>query len=140
MLTQDTVSSVLTVVHGVAKRWVFMKSQQAWHRETETFDRNLDRTTGSLIKSLWHLSHHVFQCSDDAQQALKPIIKSLRYRDIHYKIVPLLKQYKEQPSVESSFKFIKNGAFELDSFLLKTPARMCYQLNCNTSTGGTICT
>jgi transposase len=36
----------------------------------------------------------------------------------------LLKQHKEQSSVESSFKFIKNGAFELDSFFLKTPARM----------------
>lgn len=36
----------------------------------------------------------------------------------------LLKQYKEQSCVESSFKFIKNNAFELDSFYLKTPARI----------------
>ena len=31
---------------------------------------------------------------------------------------------KEQSSVESGFKFIKNNAFELDSFYLKTPARI----------------
>lgn len=36
----------------------------------------------------------------------------------------VLTQYKEQACVESSFKFIKNNAFELDSFYLKTPARI----------------
>lgn len=36
----------------------------------------------------------------------------------------LLKQYKEQSGVESSFKFMKNNAFELDSFFLKTPKRI----------------
>lgn len=36
----------------------------------------------------------------------------------------ILKQYKEQSCVESGFKFIKNDAFELDSFYLKTPARI----------------
>ena len=36
----------------------------------------------------------------------------------------VLKQYKEQACVESGFKFIKNNAFELDSFYLKTPARI----------------
>ena len=173
-----------TVIYGVRQRWVLMESQQAWHREIKTFERRLDKTAQSLIKSLWHLSHQVFNCSNDAQQALKPIIKSLQYHDIHYDIVPIeqhtgkgrpksdaikvvtgyriqgclstrleavrakketlgrfilasnqcdrsllsnhdiLKQYKEQSGVESSFKFIKNSAFELDSFFLKTPTRM----------------
>lgn len=36
----------------------------------------------------------------------------------------VLKQYKEQSCVESGFKFIKNNTFELDSFYLKTPARI----------------
>jgi transposase len=36
----------------------------------------------------------------------------------------ILKQYKEQSCVESSFKFIKNNSFELDSFFLKTPKRI----------------
>jgi transposase len=36
----------------------------------------------------------------------------------------ILKQYKEQSGVESSFKFIKSNAFELDSFYLKTPSRI----------------
>jgi len=172
------------VVHGVAQRWVLIESQQAWHREIRTFQRNLDKTAQSLIKSLWHLGNQVFQCTSDAQQAIKPILKSLQYHDINYEMVAIerhtgkgrpkpdalkiitgyqiqaclstrldavrakketlgrfilasnqcdqsllnnhnmLKQYKEQSCVESSFKFIKNNAFELDSFFLKTPARM----------------
>ena len=36
----------------------------------------------------------------------------------------VLTQYKEQSCVESGFKFIKNNAFELDSFYLQTPARI----------------
>ena len=36
----------------------------------------------------------------------------------------MLQQYKEQSCVESSFKFMKNNAFELDSFFLKTPERI----------------
>ena len=35
----------------------------------------------------------------------------------------MLTQYKEQSCVESGFKFIKNDAFELDSFFLKTPIK-----------------
>lgn len=173
-----------TVVYGVAQRWVLIESQQAWHREIKTFQRHLDKTAQSLIKSLSHLNNQIFQCPSDAKQALKPILKSLQYHDIHYEIVPIeqyaekgrpkadavkiitgyrvqsclstrleavrskreilgrfilatnqcdksllnnhdiLKQYKEQSGVESSFKFIKNSSFELDSFFLKTPARI----------------
>tara|TARA_Y100000588_G_C13849962_1_gene751508 strand:- start:168 stop:674 length:507 start_codon:yes stop_codon:yes gene_type:complete len=36
----------------------------------------------------------------------------------------ILAPYKGQSCVESGFKFIKNNAFELDSFYLKTPARI----------------
>lgn len=36
----------------------------------------------------------------------------------------VLKQYKEQSSVEAGFKFIKDQAFELDSFYLKNPGRI----------------
>lgn len=36
----------------------------------------------------------------------------------------ILSQYKEQSNVESGFKFIKDDAFELDAFYLKTPKRI----------------
>ena len=173
-----------TVIYGIPQRWVLVESQQAWQRELKTFQRQLDKKAQTLIKSLWHLSHQVFQCPDDAMQTLKPLIKSLKYHQIHYEILPverhagkgrpkpgsqklvigyqiqanlstslkvvgakretlgrfilasnqcdsailnnhaMLQQYKEQSCVESSFKFMKNNAFELDSFFLKTPERI----------------
>jgi transposase len=173
-----------TVLYGIAQRWVLIESQQASQRELKTFQRHLDKKAGELIKSLWHLSHQVFQCPDDAKQALKPLIKSLKYHQIHYEILPIerhvgkgrpkpgaqkvvigyqiqaclstcleavhtkretlgrfilatnqcdsallnnhamLQHYKEQSCVESSFKFMKNNTFELDSFFLKTPERI----------------
>ena len=36
----------------------------------------------------------------------------------------VLSQYKQQSTVETGFKFIKDNAFELDSFYLKTPERI----------------
>ena len=144
----------------------------------------MDKKAQELIKTLWHISNEVFQCPDDATQALRPLVKSLKYHQIHYEVLPIerhtgkgrpkpgaqkvvtgyqiqaclstclesvrakketlgrfilasnqcdssllnthsiLKQYKEQSCVESSFKFIKNNSFELDSFFLKTPARI----------------
>jgi transposase len=173
-----------TVIYGIPQRWILIESQQARQRELKTFQRHLDKKSQELIKSLWHLSHQVFQCPDDAKQALKPLIKSLKYHQIHYEIQAverhtgkgrpkpgaqkvvigyqiqaclstcletvrakretlgrfilasnqcdssilnnhaMLQQYKEQSCVESSFKFMKNNAFELDSFFLKTPERI----------------
>lgn len=171
-------------IHGITQRWVLIESQHALHRELKTFQRQLDKKAGELAKTLWHLGNQVFQCPDDAKQALKPILKSLKYHQVHYEIHPverytgkgrpksgaqkvvsgyqvqahlatclesirakketlgrfilasnqcdetlldnhsILKQYKEQSCVESGFKFIKNNMFELDSFFLKTPARI----------------
>jgi transposase len=173
-----------TTVYGIPQRWVVVESVHAAHRELKTFQRRLDKKAQELIKTLWHLCNQVFKCKTDAEKALNPVIKSLKYHQIHYEILPverhtgkgrpkadaqkaitgyqiqaclathidavrakkdtlgrfivatnqcdsnlldnhaLLKQYKEQSCVESSFKFIKNDTFELDSIFLKTPERI----------------
>ena len=172
------------VIHGIKQRWLLIESKHALARELETFHRKLNRKAEVLGKALWHLSNQEFKCPTDAEHALKPLLKSLKYHQIHYEIVPIeryadkgrpkpgaqkivigyqiqgtfssylkkikqekqslgrfilatnqldlgildnhsiLIQYKEQSCVESGFKFIKNKAFELESFYLKTPARI----------------
>lgn len=172
------------VIYGITQRWILIESRHALQRELKTFQRQLDKKAEELIKTLWHLGNQVFQCPDDARQAVKPLQKSLKYHRIHYEILPVerhtakgrpkpgakkvvtgyriqaclstclaavrtkketlgrfilasnqrdysllsnhavLKQYKEQSCVESSFKFMKDNAFELDSFFLKTPERI----------------
>ncbi|HHF0526712.1 TPA: IS1634 family transposase, partial [Legionella anisa] len=171
-------------LYGIPQRWILIESQHALQRELKTFQRQLDKKADELIKALWHLGNQVFQCPDDAKQAVRSLVKSLKYHQIHYEIVPierhtgkgrpkqsalkavagyqvqaclstclesvrtkketlgrfilasnqrnnsllnnhaLLQQYKEQSCVESSFKFMKNSAFELDSSFLKTPERI----------------
>lgn len=171
-------------VHGIPQRWVVIESVHAADKALKTFQRRLDKKAQELIKTLWHLGNQIFKCKADAEKALKPVIKSLKYHHIHYEIIPverhmgkgrpkaeaqkvvtgyqiqsslathldavrakkdtlgrfilatnqcdthllgnhaLLKQYKEQSCVESSFKFIKNDTFELDSIFLKTPERI----------------
>jgi len=172
------------MIHGIQQRWLLIESKHAQKRELETFQRRLNKKSEELCKTLWHLGNQVFQCKHDAEKAMKPLLKSLKYHRIDYQIVSVeryagkgrpkpgaekevvgyqiqaslssclekikqeqqtlgrfilatnqldttildnpavLQQYKEQSSVESGFKFIKNNAFELDSFYLKTPARI----------------
>lgn len=171
-------------VHGIEQRWLLVESKHALARELQTFQRRLDRKAEALMKALWHLGNQEFECPHDAEKALKPHLKELKYHCVDYEIIPVerhsgkgrpkagvkkqvvayqlkaslstslekvklekqvlgrfilatnqfdtnqlsnhgvLKQYKEQSCVESGFKFIKNNAFELDSFYLKTPSRI----------------
>jgi transposase len=170
--------------YGIKQRWLLLESKHAQKRELETFQRRLDKKATELSKAIWHLGNQVFKCPHDAEKAMKPLLKSLKYHCIDYQVAPIerhvgkgrpkegaekeivgyqiqaslssclvkikleketlgrfilatnqfdtvilnnhsvLKQYKEQACVESGFKFIKNNAFELDSFYLKTPARI----------------
>ena len=71
------------VVHGIPQRWILIESQHALHRELKTFQRQLDKKAEELTKALWHLGNQVFQCPDDAKQALKPLLKSLKYHQVH---------------------------------------------------------
>lgn len=172
------------VIHDIKQRWLLIESKHAFVRELQTFQRRLDRKSIELGKVLWHLGNQEFKCQNDAEKSIKPLLKSLKYHQINYQIIPIerhvkkgrpkpdaekevvgykieaflssclekiklekqtlgrfilatnqfdnvildnhavLKQYKEQSCVESGFKFIKNNAFELDSFFLKTPARI----------------
>jgi transposase len=171
-------------IYGIRQRWILIESKHAQKRELESFQRRLDKKSNELSRAIWHMENQEFKCPHDAEKALKPLLKSLKYHRIDYQVVPIerhagkgrpkqgalkeivgyqieaslssclekvtleketlgrfilatnqldtaalnnhavLKQYKEQACVESGFKFIKNNAFELDSFYLKTPARI----------------
>ena len=78
-----------TTVYGLPQRWVVIESQHATHRELKTFQRQLDKTAQALIKTLWHLGNQIFQCKSDAEKALKRVIKSLKYHQVHYEILPV---------------------------------------------------
>lgn len=78
-----------TTVYGLPQRWVVIESAHAAKRELKTFQRQLDKKAQTLTKTLWHLGNQVFQCKSDAQKALKAVIKSLKYHQVHYEILPV---------------------------------------------------
>ena len=78
-----------TTVYDLPQRWVVIESQHAAHRELKTFQRQLDKKAQALIKTLWHLGNQVFQCKSDAEKALKTVIKSIKYHQVHYDILPV---------------------------------------------------
>ena len=171
-------------IYGVKQRWLLVESEHAFIREEKSFYRRINKKAQVLTKILWHLGNKEFKCIDDANSAIKPHLKGLKYHNIDYSINPIekyigrgrpkpgeekqvtgykiealvstslekikhekrslgrfilatnkvsieelnsqeiLNQYKQQSCVESGFKFIKNNAFELSSFYLKTPKRI----------------
>lgn len=78
-----------TTVYDLPQRWVVIESAHAAKRECKTFQRQLDKKAQTAIKTLWHLGNQVFQCQSDAEKALNTVIKSLKYHQVHYEIIPV---------------------------------------------------
>lgn len=75
---------------GIHQRWAVIFSKQAYQRECKTLAKHIQSTEEKLTKALWHLSHQVFQCEQDAQKALGSFAKRLAYHNIHATMVPVL--------------------------------------------------
>lgn len=89
-------------IHGIKQRWVLIESRQAYEREIKTFHRRMIKKSDELAKKLWHLGNQTFKCEKDAEQALKPIMKSLKYHNVHHEIIPLEKHVgKGRPKADA---------------------------------------
>jgi transposase len=71
---------------NVAQRWILVFSEQAYKREIETLDRNVVKEKTWITKALWHFGNQVFNCEKDAEKALKPFHKKVKYHDIVHTI------------------------------------------------------
>lgn len=90
-----------TTVYGIKQRWLLVESTHALARELKTLQRRLDKKSIELSKTLWHLSNQVFKCQSDAEKAMKPLLKSLKYHRIHYQIMPI-ERYAEKGRPKAS--------------------------------------
>jgi transposase len=75
---------------GIHQRWAVIFSKQAYQRECKTLAKHIQSTEEKLTKALWHMSHQVFQCEQDAQKAVDTFTKKLAYHNIHMTMVPVL--------------------------------------------------
>ena len=76
---------------GVPQRWQVIYSEQAFIREQKTLIKKIAKKQEELKKLLWHLNNKVFACEADANMAIKPILKVLKYHQITYAVTAITK-------------------------------------------------
>lgn len=80
------------IVHeGIRQRWALIDSEKGRAKAKRTFFKKVEKTYAKLSKSLWHLCNQTFACEADAQQSLLKFSQQLKYHQIHYEIIPVLK-------------------------------------------------
>ena len=123
-------------IYGIKQRWLLIESKHALKRELETFQRRLDKKAAELSKVIWHLQNQVFKCPHDAEKAIKPLLKSLKYHRIDYQVASIERYvgkgrpkegaekeivgYQLQASLSSCLLKIKMEKQTLGRFILAT--------------------
>ena len=83
----DTSTQRYQVDHGgVQQRWLLVSSEQAFARESETFEKNLTKTEASLKKLCAHQSNQIFNCPKDAEQEIERLCKKSKFFHISAEI------------------------------------------------------
>ena len=103
---------------GLKQRWQLIYSEQAYVREKKSFLRRIDKEAEGLQKALWHLGNQIFGCEKDAERAVRPLVKKLKYHQINYQIEGIQKHSKrgrpgkDSPLAKVGYKinstFVKN--------------------------------
>jgi transposase len=58
---------------GIKQRWIIISSEQAYKREKITFANKLEKLEEKARNCSWHLSNEVFNCKEDAIDALNKL-------------------------------------------------------------------
>lgn len=82
---------------GVKQRWLLVRSEQAYQRESHTREKHLARDTQAELKRFDKLCKQAFACEADAQQALEAFSKDLCLLEI------------DQPKIEKRPSFKGKG-------------------------------
>lgn len=105
---------------GIKQRWQLIYSKQAYVREKKSFLKRIDKEAEGLKKALWHLGNQVFGCEKDADRAVRPLAKKLKYHQINYYIEEIEKHTKRgRPSKDSPFKKV---GYKINSAFVKNDA------------------
>jgi transposase len=71
----------------VKQYWCIVSSEQAYKRETQTFEKRLSKLDASLQGALWHVTCQEFGCHKDAEVAAQAFMKKLKYHEMEYEII-----------------------------------------------------
>lgn len=134
----------------VAQRWLVVLYEPRREAEGKSLEKQIERERDKLDKALKKLKKQVFNCEEDAQQALGHFNKQWQLHRVSGEIIAQKKQplgkyiittnqldaesltademltiYKDQnTSVEGGFRFLKDPMFFAHSLFLKKPLRI----------------
>lgn len=120
----------------IEQRWTLVDSAKGREKSKKTFFKKLDKTYKEQSNALWHLCNQCFSCHEDADTAMKKFSKQLKYHQLHYKVVPIMKHqgrgrpkcdasqgcvgYSCQATLSSSLSVINKEIERLGRFILAT--------------------
>jgi len=133
----DNKLHVFEVLHeGIEQRWALVDSKKGRARAEKTFFKQLEKTYDKHSKTLWHLCNQTFSCEADAEKRLLNFSKQLKYYQLHYQIIPVLKHpgrgrpkqgreaicvgYRCEATLASDMNKIKKELERLGRFILAT--------------------
>ena len=76
---------------GIEQRWILIYSEQAYRRESKTFEKRVKKQEGEAKKLCWHVSNQLFNCESDARLELEKVRKKYAYLSIESDIVAIEK-------------------------------------------------
>jgi len=92
---------------GLKQRWLLIHSQQAFERESATFDKHLKNQEEKLTKAIWHLGNQVFASKNEAEQAVNALSHTAKYHDFDYSLQEVRK-YSGQGRPKAKVSFSRN--------------------------------
>jgi len=121
---------------NVKQRWVLIYSQHAFAKEIKTLERSINKEYVELEKQLRVLGRQEFKCKHDAEAALKPLRKKLKYHRILMNIealsgyskkgrpaatdIPEIIGYRMQCTLERNETLIDSAKLKKGRFILAT--------------------
>jgi transposase len=76
---------------GLKQRWILIQSQQAFKRESATFEKNMKNREEKLTKEIWHLGNQIFSTKKEAKDAFIALNQTAYYHKLDYFLQPVRK-------------------------------------------------
>jgi len=110
----------------IEQRWLLVFSEQAYNRESVTFEKKLKKQEVALEKALWHMRNSLFNCKADAENALQKLAKKHPLFTITFNVV---EKHKYEKAGRPAKKAKKQTFYQLQSKLTRNDVAITTALN-----------
>jgi len=121
-------ASTTSCYGNIQQRWLLVYSEQAYQREKETFEKNVDKQQEQINKKIWHLKNELFQCESDAIKAFDVIVRNYPYFSFSKTLEPINRYSKKgRPKSDAESKI---AGYHIIAEVRKNQDAITTALNC----------